>query len=496
MSDSVSKLIKYEGISYQEILELLRDVVESEDDYVKWKDHFESSTGELLLKLLAGMSTLLSVKYMNERAESYLSKAKLASSIYDIASTLGYLINRRSSPVIELIYTGDEPIVVETGDVLGTYLDQELIFFDPDNNVNRITLLQGSTVKVVVGTYREIEDVIPNETESMTVNYDIRSSDPKYQIDNQLIKVDINDERVAFSKNTEDYILYECITERTKTPRVVELLLSSKSLRFGVPLRFTVNPIVIRYVETLGKINIDISELKIEDNFGFSKVLTFGTDEDPLNKIKVLAPFYFTALRRMVTIADHKYLMMAFEDILDVNVVKLENEHPLLELIKEYETDGIDSVPISVLKDMKFRCCTLDVYYVKAGSNSTSLEFTDIELNRFKKYIDQYRMKSINYIISPARSKIIPLAFDVKLLKDTDYQLFLDYLEAIKAKYNLQIGYKFVVGQFIADLHKMIHPDLKYPIVRHVEFTELQPNYECEYDEYLWLDVTINYIQD
>ena len=95
------------------------DYLKSLPEGTAFKDFYLSSNGSLLLDLLAGFSTWNAFKYMNYRGESYLDKARLRTSIVDLAKSKGIFVAPAIPMTLKITFTADETITIAKGDDLG-----------------------------------------------------------------------------------------------------------------------------------------------------------------------------------------------------------------------------------------------------------------------------------------------------------------------------------------------------------------------------------------
>lgn len=112
-------MIKNNSLSFEDLKQDAVDYLKSLPDGTAFKDFYLSSNGSLLLDLLAGFSTWNAFKYMNNRGESYLDKARLRTSIVDLAKSKGIFVAPAIPMTIEVSFIANETITVAKGDDIG-----------------------------------------------------------------------------------------------------------------------------------------------------------------------------------------------------------------------------------------------------------------------------------------------------------------------------------------------------------------------------------------
>ena len=76
---------------------------------------------DLLSDIVAGYTSFISYKTKMLREETYLQKCKLESSVFESAYPLGYRFQRAKAPIIKFKYIHSDDMIVNTGDVMGSY---------------------------------------------------------------------------------------------------------------------------------------------------------------------------------------------------------------------------------------------------------------------------------------------------------------------------------------------------------------------------------------
>lgn len=400
-------IIPPDDLSFRRIERSLQGYVRSvlEEDGA-WTDFFESSTGQIITRMMAGLGAFISYRFEFLRREQYLDSALMRSSIYLLAQFLGYPIRRKNPPLVRvrITYTpsgaplGFWPRNQQIGTIGGLPLSPlEDIAFAPEN-VNgfpfEVTLAVGQWVSTPVTR------VTPSNQKDWASfafaegDYDIANlRDP---MGNQLVFLrgtasasgtteadpassltEIPEDLVGL---TNAHINELCGPEIPDT--VVGKILIQTSYRGGVIARFgdgTVGRRVqqgdmfLEYMRTQGPVaglgglalsgtipDIVLSNVNpsLPNNV---KIVSPGSLEDSLAKLKTVVPSYYSALRRAVTAEDHTALLMNFSG---------------------------DMVSASAYKDPDVECCTVNMSYLFRDEHRASAE----EAEAFAVYMDDFRM--------------------------------------------------------------------------------------------------------
>ena len=123
----MSNMIQSTSVSYEAIRNDLKNYVQSIGDYQRrWKDFYEGGAGTTTIELVAGFGAYLGYMARANRREAYIDTARLRSSILNLSTTLGYNVNRRSSPRYSITMIVPNDIYWERSIPIGTYGGQSL----------------------------------------------------------------------------------------------------------------------------------------------------------------------------------------------------------------------------------------------------------------------------------------------------------------------------------------------------------------------------------
>lgn len=151
-------IISNKAISYKELLNELVNYLKSKPEYSRWKDFFESSTGQTLVELIAGYGALMSYRLHKARAESYLKTANLRSSIISQAESLGYSVLRGYPPAVEVTFIPSADITYNKFDIVGSYesydliVDKDVVYYAGSQYTERFYISKVNTLSLTVST--------------------------------------------------------------------------------------------------------------------------------------------------------------------------------------------------------------------------------------------------------------------------------------------------------------------------------------------------------
>ena len=174
-------IVSTASLSYDSIKSDLNSYVQSLSDYnLRWKDFYEGGPGLILTEMMSSVAAYLNLIALKSRREAYIDEAKLTSSIYNIATTLGYNVNRATSPSYSINVTCLNTVSQFRSVPIGTYNSfpislTENTTFVPGNNTVISLLGTWKNYSAISGTSNAytrflIEDSIDNNLYNLYVN--------------------------------------------------------------------------------------------------------------------------------------------------------------------------------------------------------------------------------------------------------------------------------------------------------------------------------------
>ena len=329
--------IDNKSISFEKILADLQRYTQSLPDYARWKDFYRSSAGTTFLELLAGAGAYLSYHSIVARRESYLDTAKLKSSVYNIATTLGYEPNRKTAPVFRIhllkdpaLYDNDNGFTWSYREVpIATYQGYNLVTLD-SISVTRQSEMAGKVFDICMGDWTKQEFTI-EETKSFSKLFVSDNG-----IDNSLAHITVsvlqasNNNAIATLKGVrfaEEMVppdsAYKVLIRSTYDGAM--LVFGDGTFGYKVGAGDTVR---VQYLSTVGRPAVSVSTESLRaaiswnedaawlgDYIDYIEVLSPGYADDSLDKLRSIASGYFAAKRRMLTVNDHNAVLMSYPDV-------------------------------------------------------------------------------------------------------------------------------------------------------------------------------------
>jgi hypothetical protein len=314
-------LIDVNDPSYQLILRALSGFIRSSGETdVNWDTFFESSPGQTILRTSAGLGAFINYAFEFYRREGHIDTALMRSSIYLKAQELGYPVNRKTPAVIEITYTYNGPETVWN-------------YFRPVGTMGGFNLVPLADLTNLQGTLGE------QRTDRFALGDWIRSElieiPPGGQRHWEVVHLakgdyDISNLRDAAGNAFFYMIGDQAVGESDLTDEIEDISLIGGSEKVfvqtahegGVLLKFgdgnigraiVPGTVGVEYIRSQGRVDGAQSlEVSLVSDFTFvaSRILSAGTNEDALKKLRTLIPTYFASLRRAVTGPDHESLLM------------------------------------------------------------------------------------------------------------------------------------------------------------------------------------------
>lgn len=338
----MSSPINIKAASYEALLKEFQTFVKSLPDYARWKDFYASSAGQTLLELMSGMGAYLFYHSAAARREVYLDSAKLKTSVYNIGAMLGYESNRLTAPTFRvrlketISHEGTPGFFWPDRFVpVGKYQGKEIVLLN-DYSYGDNDSLRGKVFDICIGTWERFITKVDETKPFLKMFFENKS------IDNALDHISIWVSEAGQSGRA--YLTPVRYAEELQPPESFTKVLV-RTLADGVVLvfgdgEFGFKPIcgssvAFDFVSTVGRSDVEVSSalLKtkisweagagiIAENIEDIEVLNPGYGEDSIDKIKTLARGYFAARRRMLTIEDHRAVLMSYPDIVSVGLRK------------------------------------------------------------------------------------------------------------------------------------------------------------------------------
>lgn len=427
-------------------------------------DGFTSSTGQMLIELLADTTDNLMFMLERRTQESYLSLARLESSVRVAASAVGYLPRRRVSASgslhLELLDTDGNPTTA-IGNINFNY-GQPITFDGQDFIVAEDTALLPGDSSVDI-------PIIQGRAMSETYNFSI---DPWFT-DGYLVipeYVDIEEFSLRVSTQDQEYFFVDELDEDgyrlgalsfadADTP-AYDIKFAAEGMRilFGDGF-FGMKPdsnVLVSWIESDGaEVNVTGTGLEFvfDNEFLYDDInvnppnqytysmtnttpISGGQDEEDMESMRQSITEYIRSNDRAVTNFDYAFRVRrsGIGDIVDVNVYG------------EHENDTI----IFTMNN---------VYVAYINSTGTVMSMTDQQ--RLRDYLDRYKVNTTHIVLKPAVETPLRLTIEFKRhpqLPISDAQLYRDLRTAVYDYFEVEkgtIGKEFQHSEFVEYLQNL-----------------------------------------
>ena len=402
----------YSDYSYDELVAEITRLVKAKGE---WTDAYDSSTGQVLIQLVAAITDNLHYNLERRTQESFLPTARLQTSVNAIANLLGYRPRRKVSSKGTLTLD----VSPQNTDTI-SIPKYSLLTFGDNTYVNTSDLSLLSTQ-----TYPLDFEVKEGTTESFTV--DASDISTTLYTAGYITIPDYNDiEDTSFFITTSTQTFTD-VRERvgnappidtlgfaTATDKVYDVVAVNEGLRIvfgdGINGEKPVGIVTVKYIRSSGS---SVEVLTLSNDFTFndwpieliddsldvytytlsnSTTITGGLEEETVDHIKKFAPNYVSSANRAVTKSDYIYWVKqsGIGSIVDSNVF------------------GEEELGVTVVN-------ANNVYITYLTDNGLALTATELE--DLDTFMDNYKMITAQTIYSNAT--LIPLQVNLKLKRSS-----------------------------------------------------------------------------
>jgi len=349
--------------SFSEIKASINEFLDANSNKYPITDSYEGSVRTMLVDLLAGFSTFLQYKFMMYRNESFMETAINTSSILTLAvNRYGYNFNRPTAPVIALKNTGSTQFDVCTGDIFGSVKmygdDMDLVYMGEDKVIYPM-----QSIDVLVGVKNITSGNFLDHNFNNTISIDLKLD--SYYVDNFATQLRINNTEATISRDPEQYIIENNAVDLSVYFNIAKIHIYEAENNFGVEV-VPNDTYDITFVGTGGYepdlLSVINDEIKLNTDWFFEEIKSYGTSGDSIAKIKSLAPLYYTSFRVMSNELSHRVIAMGYPGVIDIYVQK-----------------SVDN------------CCEVDFFCLFEGSNDTPRLLTDYEKQIYVNYLTKYK---------------------------------------------------------------------------------------------------------
>lgn len=432
-------MIKTTSYSYADVKADIEAFLKMNADRFPVLNTFQGSALNQIIEMLAYTSSFVLYKQQVSVGENKLSTAKLQSSVYAIANSLGYNIARPLAPSVEFLYTGATPTTLTRGmevrNVSYRGVEIPLVYLGETRVVHPQTL-----IRCYLGRLRNFKIPLVEMDFRNPLEVELEALEKGWYVDNKELWVEKGQSgRISLSKDAEDYLLFQTPVEYTNERGNVTLMLANTNRGYGLNLGKFDN-LSAFFLETPGYIDGFaklVNSLNTGVDYGVATpwrvnaVISPGAEQDDLQTIKELAPAYFTTSRRAVTEKDWEVLLKS---------------HPYISAAKMSSFDRT--------------CCTAEFSYLtKDRRVLTTQECADLE-----DFLGKYKLAGVPIKLTPATLLRVDLLLLVTLncslrdLGDTAglFEATIDGgIRDILSESSLVIGKPFKVGELLTRISQI-----------------------------------------
>lgn len=312
-------IIDYQSLSEEEIKADLINYIKGQPDGKRWLDFFDGSHGQTILELCSGIGALLSYQASANRRETNLLTAKLKSSLYSIAYTMGYPVNRKLCTKVRLTVTNQGKEIYWLRDIPVGYFKGSPVVLLKDQAIPSGL----STIECVIGEWKHQTFRITEYEDYLQIPVEL-DTDIEY-VDNELVEVSLNNKPVTLTRYPED-MESDNLVIKTLINHIVIMFGSSI---LGQPAKIN-DVLSISYLQIRPRSDVEsaisytLRDLQIDQQLECSRVDLIRREqpEDDLLKLSRVIPGYFASKRRMVTPSDHEAIVTSYAGVRDSKFAK------------------------------------------------------------------------------------------------------------------------------------------------------------------------------
>jgi len=442
-------IIDPSSISPEAIKTDLMEYVQSKPEYEVWRDFYDSSAGMTEIELLSGIGALLSYHSLGARRESYITTRKLTSSAIGLCNTLGYKVNRKSTPRLRLKLDVDASVYWDRTDALGNYTNDRNISL-----LNSQTISAGiNYIDVVVGDWNTTSWTSTSTEDFVILKIDGSNIDNNN--DDDTLELLINDSPITLVDYAED-LVGTTVMLRTHYDGVL-LIFGDGTLGRRILAN---DEVVFNYISTLGALGVYVVDpLDIDLNINADvlevEVLSPGYAGDSLKKLSILPSGYYTTRRRMVTGLDHTFILQSYVgDLISSQYTKVDGE-----------------------------CCTIRLSYLFDDEHLMS----DNEVNNVLSYLVDFKMVGEEIQLTDPDLVGIDMKLTVVVDEGTTESYIRTQVGLIVDANSWLLGTSFYIGRIVDQVSEIEGVNRIY-VERPVSDKSLEYN---EYLKLVHLDLTV-----
>lgn len=437
-------IVNTKSLTEDEIKADLINFIQGQPDGKKWLDFFDGSHGQTILELCSGIGALLSYQATANRRETNLVTAKLKSSLYSIAYTLGYPINRKLCSKVKLVINNPNKEIywlrsIPVGYFKGT----------PVSLLHDTALPTGvSEVDCVVGEWHRQSFRITEYEDYLQIPIDIET-DIEF-IDNELVEVALNDVPIKTTRYIEDMDENSLVIKTL----INHIVITFGSFVLGRPAKIN-DVLSIDYLKIRPRsveestIPYTLKDLQIDQQLECTGLTLIRREqpEDDLIKVSRVIPGYFASKRRMVTPADHEAIVLSYPGVRDAKFARgICDINPL----NNYDK-AVCEANSGTWTKVNTGCCTQVMSYLKYDET----EWLGTEEDAVYKYLEDFQIAGEHIIFRKGEPVLINLKATVVLKPTGNPEQVRKALDAALESQCYLLGATFNIAKWVRDVNEI-----------------------------------------
>lgn len=291
-------IINKDSVSFTEIKEDVLKWISGLSNADTIYNTIPASNLTFIVDLIAGYAAYDNFKRVAEARQTVMSEVTRASSAYKIARCFGYNIGRYTCPTFSVKYNDIPTITLTNGQILGTIGKYDIMYWGSDRVIEK-----GDVFDLVIGHYTNVKYSV-SATENL-VEYSL-TPDVLSGIDNEKVRVIVDNKVVEVTKDVEAYVVHNKVIDWSDTISDTTISVADRDMKYGVDVGSSVR---FQWIESDGYLEFDQNDLELDERFLYLSTTHVGSNGDSIEKIKRLAPLYYSTQRRMVSRFDHRVII-------------------------------------------------------------------------------------------------------------------------------------------------------------------------------------------
>lgn len=379
------------AISWDSIRNQLQSYIQGKTEQETWKDFYVSGAGQTVIEIAAALGAFYAYHFIVGRRECYLTTAQNYTSIVGLAQNNGYSCKRGTNLQVNINFAPSVSTPLYKWDIIGSYLDYDLIVMDNFDGENELTPGKEYTIPCVIGNLVDGNDAIIIPTDKLT-SFSFHSDKTTDQY-----RLILNNQEVPTSTQVKDLQKDYWVTITNPYGSFDAFYLQQGNYKYS--------PNDILYVQFVERNNLDWgafseSNLHIDIPGQITEagctLLQDRIESEDIDQIRIKAPLYHETSMVIRSRRDYsKYLLLANNKLITANdrditpglieityltkdgsILTQEEINHWLDEIEQARPSGVARAlithPIEVARDLKIKIWKTETGSTSAISSSIS----------------------------------------------------------------------------------------------------------------------------